>query len=104
MQSKSQTEEFDANNNPLNLPLVQPKIVVIKSTRRLMLYSEGRLVRTYRIALGSSPTDDKVLEGDRRTPEGNFYIFTKNDKSAYYLSLGLSYPNIEDAEQYKRNE
>ena len=64
-----------------------------------MLYSGGKLVRVYRVGLGSSPNDDKIKEGDRRTPEGTFYIFTKNDKSAYYLSLGLSYPNIEDAER-----
>src|SRR5205823_14674797 len=25
--------------------------------------------------------------------EGDFYIFTKNDQSAFYLSLGISYPN-----------
>lgn len=54
-------------------------------------------MRTYHVGLGLSPTGDKVREGDRRTPEGNFYIFTKNDKSAYYLSLGLSYPNAAHA-------
>jgi murein L,D-transpeptidase YafK len=47
--------------------------------------------------------EDKVRQGDRRTPEGEFYVFTKNDKSAFYLSLGLSYPNIEDAERGLRD-
>ena len=32
-------------------------------------------------------------------PEGEVYIFTKNPKGAYYLSLGISYPNTEDAER-----
>ncbi len=54
---------------------------------------------TYRVGLGHSPVNDKEREGDRATPEGEFYIFTKNPKSAYYLSLGISYPNIEDAER-----
>lgn len=57
------------------------------------------MVRTYRIGLGLSPSGDKVRAGDRRTPEGDFYIFTKNDKSAFYLSLGLSYPNPSHAER-----
>ena len=35
----------------------------------------------------------------RATPEGDFYIFVKNNKSAYYLSLGVGYPNAEDAER-----
>ncbi|MDH3528396.1 MAG: L,D-transpeptidase [Acidobacteriota bacterium] len=34
-----------------------------------------------------------------KTPEGGFYIFTKNPQSSFYLSLGLSYPNIEDAKR-----
>ena len=55
------------------------------------------------MGLGLSPVEDKVKEGDRRTPEGNFYVFVKNEKSAFYLSLGLSYPNIEDAERGLRD-
>ena len=98
-----QADEFAANKNPLQLPLIQPKIIVLKSKRRLMLYSGGKLVRTYRVGLGSSSTEDKEKEGDRRTPEGDFYIFTKNDKSNYYLSLGISYPNAEDAERGLRD-
>lgn len=82
---------------PLRLPLKDPRIVVIKSERKLGLYSAGVIVRSYKIGLGLSPVEDKVRQGDRRTPEGEFYVFTRNDKSAFYLSLGLSYPNFEDA-------
>lgn len=85
------------NRSPLKLPLRDPKIVVRKAQRQLLLFSAGKLVRTYRIGLGLSPSGDKVRAGDRRTPEGEFYIFTKNDRSAFYLSLGLSYPNAAHA-------
>lgn len=83
----------------LELPLKDPRIVIFKSKRQLELYSDGDVVRTYRVGLGLNPVDDKQREGDRATPEGEFYIFTKNPKSAYHLSLGISYPNIEDAER-----
>lgn len=83
----------------LELPLKDPRIVVLKSKRQLELYSNGLAVRTYRVGLGLNPVADKQREGDRATPEGDFYIFVKNPKSNYYLSLGLSYPNIEDAER-----
>ena len=88
---------------PLQLPLRDPKIVVKKAQRQLLLFSAGKLVRTYRIGLGLSPSGDKVRAGDRRTPEGEFYIFTKNDRSAFYLSLGLSYPNAAHAERGLRD-
>jgi murein L,D-transpeptidase YafK len=76
---------------------------VKKAERKLLLYSDDKLVRTYRIGLGLSPVGDKVRQGDRRTPEGDFYIFTKNDKSAFYLSLGISYPNAAHAERGLRD-
>jgi L,D-transpeptidase catalytic domain len=88
---------------PLKLPLVAPRIVISKSARRLELYANGHIVRTYRIALGLNPTDNKERQGDRRTPEGDFYICMKNDRSQFYLSLGLSYPNEEAAERGLRD-
>ena len=90
--------------SPLKLPLVNPKLVVSKSKRQLFLYAGGSVVRTYRIALGTNPVDDKVKQGDRATPEGDFYICVKNARSNFYPSLGLSYPNIEDAERGLRDK
>jgi len=97
------SDELAINRIPLKTPLANPKIVVSKSKRRLILYSDGQPVRLYRVGLGTDPVNDKLRQGDRRTPEGEFYIFTKNERSAYYLSLGLSYPNIEDAERGLRD-
>jgi lipoprotein-anchoring transpeptidase ErfK/SrfK len=89
---------------PLKLPLADPKVVVSKSKRQLQLYAGGEVVRTYRIALGANPVEDKVREGDGATPEGDFYVCVKNARSNFYLSLGLSYPNAEDAERGLRDK
>lgn len=91
------------NHSSHRLTVTSPRIVVKKAERRLFLYDSNKLVRTYRIGLGLSPIGDKVRQGDRRTPEGDFYIFTKNDKSAFYLSLGISYPNAPHAERGLRD-
>lgn len=78
------------------------RIVVKKSERKLYLYRVGngkqRLAKTYRIALGSNPVGHKQREGDGATPEGEYYVTHHNPKSNFYLSLGLSYPNANDAE------
>ena len=93
------TRQQNPIRNPLELPIDSPRIVVYKSERKLEFYSDKSLLRTYRVGLGFSPVADKKKEGDGATPEGDFYIFVKNNKSAYYLSLGVSYPNAEDAER-----
>ena len=87
-----------------NLQVKSPHIVVQKSQRKLLLYSGKRLVRTYQVALGLSPVEDKVKEGDRRTPEGDFRVVAKNLKSQFYLSLSLNYPAIKDAERGLRDK
>jgi murein L,D-transpeptidase YafK len=101
--AESESTTSQANNKPLNLPLIKPRITVWKAQRRLELFAGDKLVRTYRIGLGLSPAGDKVREGDRRTPEGDFYIFVKNAKSAFYLSLGVSYPNLAHAKRGLRD-
>lgn len=77
--------------------LEKPFVVVSKSQRKLELFDGEKLIKTYKVALGFAPVGDKEKQGDGKTPEGEFYVFTKNDKSKFYLSLGISYPNNEDA-------
>ncbi len=88
-----------AGSQPLQLSLRNPRLVIYKARRELELYDGETLIKTYRIALGLNPTDDKRKEGDGCTPEGEFYVCTKNDRSKFHLFLGLSYPDHEDAER-----
>lgn len=82
------------------LPILKsPRLAVHKKERRLELFDGERSVKNYLMALGSSPVEDKASEGDGRTPEGEFFVFAKNPKSKFHLSLGLSYPGLEDAER-----
>jgi len=74
-----------------------PNILIEKSMRRLTLIREGEAPRVFHIALGKCPEGHKEREGDNRTPEGEYYVCTRNDKSKFHLALGLSYPNPADA-------
>jgi len=78
-------------------PVTAPRLVVHKAKRQLSLYSGTTLVKTYRVGLGLQPGPPKEREGDGATPEGTFYVCIKNAHSAFYLSLGLSYPAPADA-------
>ena len=75
----------------------QDFVVVTKSMRRLALCSGSTLVQTYCVGLGSSPVLDKEREGDRRTPEGIFYMPRRIPNSSYYKAFLLSYPDSDDA-------
>lgn len=83
----------------IEMQIEKPQIIVYKSSRKLELFDSDRLVKTYEISLGKTPVGDKEIEGDGKTPEGEFYVFTKNEKSKFHLSLGLSYPNVEVADR-----
>jgi len=72
------------------------QIVVKKSERKLHLVGAGRILRSYDIDLGFAPKGHKRFQGDGRTPEGTYRITHRNPQSAFYLSLGVSYPNNGD--------
>ena len=60
------------------------------------LKREGRTIRRYRVALGFSPERHKEREGDGRTPEGYYTVDARNPRSAFHLSLRVSYPDEDD--------
>jgi len=91
----SRRVDFDLDFEPAALADVS--IEIYKQERRLDLLSNGEVIASYRIGLGFSPEGHKHREGDGKTPEGEYYVCTRNNRSRYYLSLGLSYPNIADA-------
>lgn len=72
------------------------RIVVEKKERRLLLMSDGEVLKTYKVALGGEPVGPKERQGDNKTPEGTYHIDAKNRDSQYHLSLHLSYPNEAD--------
>lgn len=81
---------------PSQHPSRADSILVDKKRRMLHLISEGKLLRTYQIALGGKPTGKKNCEGDNRTPEGVYNIDFKNSASDFHLSLQVSYPSQDD--------
>ena len=72
------------------------KIVILKSARTMTLLSAGKALKTYKVALGSVPVGPKQVEGDHKTPEGNYVIDAKNAHSRFHLSLHISYPSAAD--------
>ncbi len=95
----SQTSDRSRGGLRMLSGLQSPEIVIRKKQRTLEVYDSGKLIKSFTMVLGFEPVGDKEVEGDGKTPEGEFYVFTKNAKSKFHLSLGLSYPSKVDAER-----
>ena len=72
------------------------RVVVVKSERKLYLYKDDAVLRSFDIALGLVPEGPKRRAGDFRTPEGRYHLETKNPYSDYFLSIRVSYPSPQD--------
>lgn len=70
------------------------EVIVEKSKRRLHLKSNSKVIKSYSVSLGANPAGAKQVQGDSKTPEGQYIIDWRNSKSAYHLSLHISYPKI----------
>lgn len=79
-----------------NTALASQLVVVSKEERTLMLFERGQLVKSYKISLGKNPKGHKERQGDNRTPEGKYFLTWTNNKSKYYKSLHVTYPNDSD--------
>jgi murein L,D-transpeptidase YafK len=81
------------------LPVRVSEIRIGKAAHRLELIAGGRVVRTYRVALGSGGAGPKQMEGDRVTPVGTYRIIGRF-KGLFHQFLSVSYPNDEDRRRH----
>ncbi len=88
--------EAGANPSGLAAQAKADYLLVDKSDRKLYLYREGEVLRSFDISLGLMPEGPKQREGDFRTPEGSYKLSFRNPDSDYFLSIQISYPNQSD--------
>jgi len=69
------------------------RVVVLKKERTLQLLSQGKVIKTYKVALGGDPVGPKMRQGDHRTPEGLYVLDFRNAHSQFYKSIHISYPS-----------
>ncbi|MGP5575502.1 L,D-transpeptidase family protein [Psychrobacter faecalis] len=94
-------EGVSENKQAMLNNIVVDKVFVDKSARTLQLLSDNKMIKTYHIALGGNPVGHKQQQGDQRTPVGSYTLDYKNEKSGYYRSIHISYPNTTDKARAK---
>ena len=84
-----------AQSDPKTL-LRADHVVVSKKERTLELLSQGKVIKTYKVALGGDPVGPKTRQGDHKTPEGVYVLDFRNAHSQFYKSIHISYPDGHD--------
>ena len=77
-------------------PQKADSILILKKDHVMELLAGGKVIRSYKVALGQGGLAPKVRQGDARTPEGHYIIDARYAASQYHKALHISYPNAED--------
>lgn len=79
-------------------------IVIDKSKYEMNVFdAEGWLI-TYPVVFGNNDQGDKLVMGDRKTPEGSFLIVNKRIHNKWCRYLGLDYPTPADIEKFNERK
>ena len=76
-------------------------IVISKKSYELKVYDDKGWYATYPCVFGSNDLRDKYMEGDKRTPEGNFKIIVKRNNAKWKYELLLDYPNENSFQKFR---
>jgi murein L,D-transpeptidase YafK len=79
-------------------------VVVDKSDYELKIYDDEGWYATYPAVFGNKSLGDKLMEGDRKTPEGTFRIVGKRPHQKWHRIMMLDYPNKESWEKFKQRK
>lgn len=83
---------FKKNANPHTLE--NPYYIIVdKSDYELKVYDDEGWYATYPIVFGSRDLGDKMREGDKKTPDGQFKVILKKMHPKWGPELLLDYPN-----------
>lgn len=88
--------------NPDTLIKDSVRLVVDKSRRCLLVVYRRHVLRAYKATFGPNPLNDKCMEGDRCTPEGEFKITSLNPRSKYNKFMLLNYPNDKSRAKFNK--
>lgn len=83
------------------MPVAPVRIVIDKSSYELYVYDQKGWFATYPVVFGNSSLDDKKMEGDRNTPEGDFKIANKRVHEKWDRYMGLDYPTPASLEKFR---
>ena len=81
-------------------PSPADKLLIEKARHKLHIVRGTNIVKSFTVALGSGGLEQKLFEGDRKTPEGRFAVSGRYP-SKWHTYLALDYPGDADRARYE---
>ena len=76
-------------------------VIIVKSKYELKIIdSTGEWIVTYPVVFGNKDLGDKMMQGDRRTPEGIFHILNKRKHEKWDSFMLIDYPNQDSYQKF----
>ena len=85
-------------------PVGTISIIIDKSDYELSVYDDKGWYATYPVVFGNNSLSDKLMEGDKNTPEGSFRISHKKLHDKWSRFLGIDYPTKESWDKFNRRK
>ena len=86
----------------LNIDKSSISIFIDKSDYRLYIKAKGMIIKEYQVVFGKNVNDDKLMQGDRCTPEGSFHMVSKYPHKEWSKFIWIDYPNKSSWEKHNR--
>lgn len=81
-----------------------PYIIIKKSDYELNVYDDDGWYATYPVVFGSKSLDDKMMQGDRKTPEGEYQVISKKLHEKWDRMMMLNYPTQADIDKFNERK
>lgn len=75
-------------------------IYIDKSDMQLLIKHDTSTIKTYPVVLGGNPVGDKRMEGDQKTPEGEFALRSIYPHKKWSKFLWVNYPTDESWKKF----
>ena len=80
-------------------------LIISKSHHTMRLYdSADNFLEQYPAVFGHADLGDKLMKGDKKTPEGVFHITHKRKHEKWDCFLAIDYPNKESYEKFNKRK
>jgi murein L,D-transpeptidase YafK len=81
-----------------------PYIIISKTDYELRVYDDEGWYATYPVVFGNKSLEDKMIEGDRKTPEGVYKIASKRPHEKWDKMMLIDYPTKADYEKFNKRK